>query len=275
LRSLQLALVTGAGRGIGLAISEALLAEGCRVVMTDIDVEALESSAKGLDPTGERVMVLPLDVTDGQAFHRVIETVQSQWGPVDLLVNNAGIMVLGQVLEVPLSLDERQIDINIRGVLNGQRAVLPSMLRRGRGHVVNIASAAGQVGIPYAAVYSATKFAVVGLTEAVAYETRDTGVFFTAVCPSLVETELLSGADRPRWPPAAQPQDVAQAVVRAVKKRKELVFVPRLARLTAILPAVLPRRVARRIAEFLNMGEMFHDVDMDQRAAYRGRMKPS
>ena len=226
---LRLAIVTGAGRGIGLAISREFLDQGCKVVMTDIDEERVRSAANQLDSTGLQVKAIRLDVTDALAWKEVVSKVEAEWGEIDILVNNAGIMVLGEYLELAAGLDERQMDINVWGVLHGQRAVLPSMLRRGSGHVVNIASAAGQVGIPYAAVYSATKFAVVGVTEAVAYEYRGSGVHFTAVCPSLVETELVSGAGRPLWPPAARPEDVAKAVVRAIRKRKELVFVPRAA----------------------------------------------
>ena len=147
------------------------------------------------------------------------------------------------------------------------------MLRRGRGHVVNIASAAGQVGLPFAAVYSASKSAVIGATEAVAYEYKDTGVSFSAVCPSLVETELVAGAGRPLWPPVATPQDVGRAVVRCIATQKELVFVPRAARLSAILPAILPRRLTRKIAERLNLGTMFRDIDTAERQAYRKRSR--
>ena len=273
--ALRVALVTGAGRGIGLSISRALLDQGCKVVMTDIDLDRVRQAAQELDDSDNCVLVKHLDVTDSENWEQVILEVQAEWGDVDILVNNAGIMVLGDYLELNPSLDERQVDINIWGVLHGQRSVLPSMLSRGQGHIVNIASAAGQVGIPYAAIYSATKFAVVGMTEAVAYEYKGTGVHFTAVCPSLVETELVAGAGRPIWPPAVSPEDVAKAVVRAIQKKKELVFVPRVARLSIVLPAILPHRVARKIAEVLNMGEMFQQIDDDARSAYRKRARSS
>lgn len=265
------ALVTGAARGIGRCIVSALLEQGCRVVLTDVDTALLQETANALDPHGERTLALELDVTDASRWAQVVETVTKQWGGLDILVNNAGIMLLGKYLELEPRLDRRQLDINVFGVMNGQRAVLPGMLARGSGHVVNIASAAGQVGVPFAAVYSATKFAVVGLTEAVAYEYRDSGVGFTAVCPSVVETGLIDGAGRPRWPPVAKPEQVAKAVIRAIEGGKELVFIPRVARLSAILPAILPRRVARKVAEFLKMGDMFDEVDSAARDSYRNR----
>lgn len=269
---LRTALVTGGARGIGLAIGRALFDSGCQVVLTDVDEEALNVAVQALDSTGERVMGRPLDVTKPSAWARVIQEVGELWGPIDILINNAGIMVIGEYLEVELPLDERQMNINVWGVLHGQRAVLPEMLRRGRGHVVNIASAAGQVGVPYAAVYSATKFAVVGVTEAVAYEYRDTGVHFSVVCPSVVDTDLVAGTRHPRWPPMATPEDVARGVIRAIRKRKELVFVPRAARLSSLLPAILPRSITRRVAEFLKMGDMFNQVDPEARAGYRARV---
>ena len=165
----RVALVTGGARGIGKATTRALLAAGARVAIADIDSQAAEATAEALSADGT-TRAYGLDVTDRHQFEDVVQEIEAQLGPVDLLVNNAGIMVLGPFLQLDQRLDERQVDINVYGVINGMRTVVPSMVRRGTGHVVNIASSAGRVGVPFAATYSATKFAVIGLTEAVRYE---------------------------------------------------------------------------------------------------------
>ena len=215
----HVALVTGGARGIGFAICEALLSRGVKVVVTDIDASALAIAKDLLSTHDDRVQTHLLDVRDPEAWHAVVDEVRAQWGPIDVLVNNAGLMILGDFLSVDTTLDARQMDVNVRGVVNVQRALLPEMLRRGRGHIVNIASAAGQVGVPFAAVYSATKFAVVGLTEAMAMEYRDSGVHFSVVCPSAVQTELVAGTEHAKWPPVATPEHVAAGVIRAVERK--------------------------------------------------------
>jgi len=266
------ALVTGAARGIGLSIATELRRAGCHVALTDVDREAAQAAAEGLAGGEGRVLVLELDVCDGDAWRTVVAQVESELGPVDILVNNAGIMIVGHYLDVEESHERRQMDINVWGVLYGQRAVLPTMIRRQSGHIVNIASVAGRVGTPFAAVYSGSKFAVVGITEAVAMEVRDFGVHCTVVCPSLVETELISGTRRPRWPGVVTPEQVAKATVSAIRTRKEVVFVPRSGRLSIVLPALLPRRINRWIAHWLGMDRLFKQVDEAERDSYRNRV---
>ena len=127
LNGLHLAFVTGGARGIGFSICEALLEQGLRVVVTDVDAEALDVAGQRLEKYGSNVVTRVMDVRDRTAWNRVVDEVREQWGPVDLLVNNAGIMVLGEFLSVDEDLDGRQMDINIKGVVNGQRTVLPEM----------------------------------------------------------------------------------------------------------------------------------------------------
>ena len=187
------ALVTGGARGIGRAIAEALLREGVKVVVADVDGVAAARCADELAGEGRTVRAMDLDVRDLESFRSVVARLEAELAPVDILVNNAGIMPLGPFLEQAPGSDDRQIDVNLRGVIHGLRAVLPGMLRRRRGHVVNVASVAGKVGVPFAAVYAGTKHAVVGLTEAVRHELRDSGVDLSYVMPAIVDTELTSG----------------------------------------------------------------------------------
>lgn len=269
----RLALVTGGARGIGRAIASALLEAGAPVAIADLDELAGRAAAEQLAHLGPEVRAWPLDVTDGEAFEELIARVEREQGPVSILVNNAGIMPVGPFLEQPPSHDQRQIEINVFGVIHGMRAVLPRMLARREGHIVNLASVAGRSGTPYAAVYSGAKHAVVGLTEAVRHEVRDRGVELSYVLPAFVDTELISGTGRPRWPAPLRPEDVAQAVVRrALERRRVEVYVPRLARLSKILPAVLPRPVYERIGVAFGLADMFAQIDPAGRARYVQRV---
>lgn len=266
------AVVTGGARGIGLATAEMLLREGLRVAIVDLDADLAQEAARSLATVGPEVRAWGLDVRDRASFAATIATIEKELAPVDVLVNNAGIMSLGGFLEQDPLLDDRQLDVNVRGVIHGMRAVLPGMIRRGRGHVVNIASVAGKVGVPHAAVYAATKHAVVGLTEAAHNEFRDTGVSFSYVLPGIVETELTAGTGRLRYPPRIQPVDVGGAVVHALRTGQVDVYVPRFTRLSAVLPSLLPRRLVERVGRLFGIDQVFATVDEKARAAYRERM---
>ena len=161
--------------------------------------------------------------------------------------------------------------MNLVGVINGMRAAIPRMKARGHGHVVNVASMAGKVPVPYAAVYTATKHAVVGLTEAVRAELRDTGVELSYVMPIPVRTELISGATMMKWPPPVRPEDVASAIVDATRRRRIDVFVPGFQRLVAALPIVLPRFMAEGLARTLGLDTLFQDIDEEARESYVAR----
>lgn len=270
----QCALVTGAARGIGRAVAEALIGEGVKVALADRDGPLVQSAAEALSRTGAPARAFALDVRDAAAFGDAIARIESELAPVDILINNAGIMSLGGFLDQEPTLDERQIDVNLRGTLHGIRAVLPGMLARGRGHVVNIASVAGVVGVPYSAVYVATKHAVVGLTEALHNEYLDTapGLSFSYVLPGIVETELTSGTRRLRYPPPVQPADVAQGVVRALRTGRVDVYVPRFGRMARLLPVLLPRRLLERVGRMFGVDQVFATVDPSARAAYQARI---
>lgn len=255
--------MTGGARGIGRAIGARLAAEGLSVVLVDRDAVAVRHTAAELGCEGRE-----LDVCDAAAFVALVAELDQRGSTIDVLVNNAGIMSVGAFLELSPESDSRQLDINVGGVLNGIRAVLPGMLERKFGHVVNIASVAGRIGTPYVATYSATKFAVVGLTEALHNELRDTGVDFSYIAPALVRTELISGTGRPHFPPIARPEDVAAAVVDALVTGRVDRFVPRVSRLAAVLPVLLPRRLTERIGRLLGLDTMFAQVDRDARRAY-------
>lgn len=265
------ALVTGGARGIGRATAEALLADGMQVAIADLDEVTAAHTAKELASRGT-IRAYGLDVTDYDAFTALVARVEQDLGPIDVLVNNAGIMPLGPFLDLSTETDRLQVDINVHGVIFGMRAVLPGMLERGRGHIVNLASGVGRAPAPFAAVYTATKHAVVGLTEAVRGEHLDDPVRFSYVLPGLVKTELISGAGAPIYPPAVTPEHVAERIVEALYTRKVEVYVPRFVRVGQILPAILPRRVVEAIAIALKFDQIFAHVDTEGRRSYRERV---
>ena len=265
------ALVTGGARGIGRATAEALLAAGLQVAIADQDELTAAHTAKELADRGT-IRSYGLDVTDLDAFLEVVGRVERELGPVDVLINNAGIMPLGAFLDLSPESDRLQMDVNVHGVLHGMRAVLPGMLARNKGHIVNIASGVGRAPTPYAAVYSATKHAVIGVTEAVRNEHLGGPVEFSYVLPGLVKTDLISGAGRVRYPPPVTPETVANRIVEALHTRKVDVYVPRFIRVAYVLPAITPRFVTEAIAKLFGVDTMFAHVDAGERSAYRSRV---
>ena len=265
------ALVTGGARGIGLAIARALLEQGSRVVIADVDTAALDEAVAALSAHGE-VHGVELDVTDADAFHATVAQLESTHGALDILVNNAGIMRLGAFLERRPEEQDQQLDINLRGVMHGMRAALPAMKRRGRGHVVNIASTAGRVGLAHGAVYAASKHAVIGLTEAVHAEVVDDGIDLCYICPAPVQTDLIAGLKPMRWPPVCTPEQVAAAVIDAIRRRRVEVYVPRAARLAAMLPSLLPRRAVALVARVLGADRVFSEANPSERHSYEARL---
>src|SRR5215216_2312263 len=184
------AVVTGGARGIGRAITEALIAKGVRVAIGDVDREAAERTAAEL---GDAVVGLGLDVTDLAGFSAFLDEVEQRLGPIDVLVNNAGIMPVTPLEQESDASITRQLEINLRAVIHGTQEAMRRMRPRGSGHIVNIASLAGKSGYAHLATYSATKHGVIGLSEAVRAELRGTGVDISVVMPGIVNTELTAG----------------------------------------------------------------------------------
>jgi NADP-dependent 3-hydroxy acid dehydrogenase YdfG len=266
----QTVAITGAARGIGRATAQALLARGMKVAIGDVDIDAARKTAEELGPSA---VALPLDVTDRESFACFLDEAERQLGPLDVLVNNAGIMQIGRFLDEDDLTAQRMIDINLHGVILGMKLALARMIPRDRGHVVNIASQAGKFGAPGGATYSATKHAVVGLTEAVRGELRlmDAHIDLSYVMPYVVNTELGSGLGEARGLSNLEPADVAEAIVEALQFGIVEVWVPKSAKRTNVLGVVLPRRLSEGMARAMKADRVLAGADSLTRRNYELR----
>ena len=263
--------ITGAARGIGHATAKALLARGARVVIGDRDVAVLEAAVTGLAKFGQ-VTGYPLDVTDAESFATFLDKARTDGqGHIDVLINNAGVMPVGPFLEQSEEAIRSSIEVNLYGVLTGCRLVLPEMVRRRKGHIVNIASMAGMVAVPGQVVYAGTKFAVVGLSTALADEFAPQGVEVTVILPTFTNTELIAGTKATGAQKPVPPEDIAAAIVKALDKPKTHVSVPAQLRFIASVTSMLGPRGRRWLSKQLGNDRVFLDVDTTARKGYEDR----
>ena len=261
--------ITGGARGIGRATAAALIRQGARVAIGDIDASLVEQTAQEL---GAGTVGLALDVTDRESFATFLGQVEERVGPLDVLINNAGIMPIGPFLEETDATAQRMIDINLVGLIYGSKLALERFVPRRRGHLVQIASAAGKMGFAGGATYCATKHAVVGLSEALRAELRDTGVDISVVMPVVVHTELGSGLPETRGFRAVEPEDVADAIVEALQTGRFEVYVPKSVNGLVRFGAIMPRRTIDFIGRMLKGDQVLAQPDHVARAAYESRM---
>lgn len=260
--------ITGGARGIGLAIAEALTAQGAKVSIGDIDLALAQREAKRIGAYASH-----LDVRERESFARFVAESEAALGPLYGLVNNAGIMPMGYFLDEDPALADAQIDINFRGVIHGMQVVLPKLLERQSGHIVNIASLAGRFALPGSAIYCGTKFAVVGMTESVAGEYRDTGVEFTCIMPSKVLTELTAGTDKAASIiPAVTPEQVAHAVVASLINPRLMVAVPDYLQTVHRAYTLIPNWLQLRGRRLIDDNRILNELDRVAHAGYEQRI---
>ena len=260
--------ITGGARGIGRATARALIAQGARVAIGDIDAALASQTAEQL---GAGTLGLALDVTDKPSFEAFLAEVERRLGPLDVLINNAGVMPVGPFVSETDATTERILDINVLGVINGSKLALTRFLPRNRGHLVNVASVAGKLGFPGGATYCASKHAVVGLSEAIRAELRPTAIDVSIVMPVVVNTELGSGLQRSRGVPKVEPEEVAEAIVSALQTGRVDVYVPRSVAGLFRSINVVPRPLAEFINRALKGDRVLVDLDHVERAAYEQR----
>jgi NAD(P)-dependent dehydrogenase (short-subunit alcohol dehydrogenase family) len=260
--------ITGGARGIGRATAAALITQGARVAIGDIESELAAQTAQEL---GRGTIGLSLDVADRSSFDHFLTETEAQLGPLDVLINNAGIMPIGPFVEETDRTAERMIGINLNGVIFGSKLALERFLPRDCGHLVNIASVAGKAGFPGGATYCATKHAVVGLSEAIRAEVRPTNINVSIVMPVVVNTELGSGLQRSRGVKVVEPEDVANAIVEALQTGRVDVFVPKSVAGLFRTMNLVPRSVADFITKILKGDQVLVNPDHMLRGAYEKR----
>jgi short-subunit dehydrogenase len=251
-------VVTGASSGIGRAAAVEFARRGATVAVAARRRAALEDVARQCERLGGRALVLPLDVTDAAAVEQAARQTVETFGRIDVWVNNAGVLLFGRTEEVPLESYRRVIETNFFGCLHGARAAIPYFREQGRGVLINVASVAGKIGLPYLSAYAASKFAVVGLSECLRQELLDAErIHVCTVLPASIDTPLLQQAGnytgrgvRPLGP-IYHARQVARAIVRAARRPRREIIVGgagrRVLALHALMPGFTERQVARTV----------------------------
>ncbi len=235
------AIITGAASGIGLAITRKLASVGATVVLADMQIELAQSIAKEIQDVGGNAWAVELNVSDTEAFKSIAADTKEKTGHIDYIFNNAGIAINGGVKDSEIEDWKRTFDTNVMGVVNGVLAIYPIMIEQGFGHIVNTASIGGIVPTPGATAYTASKFAVNGLTQSLRVEASFYGVKVSSLLPGMVDTPLLEGGKYGRLakgmtPQAirqyfqklhlATPDEIAPKILTQVAKNKGMIVVP-------------------------------------------------
>jgi NADP-dependent 3-hydroxy acid dehydrogenase YdfG len=235
------------------------------------DVDRSEAEATAARVRGARAA--QLDVTDIASWRDFVATVIRESGPIDILINNAGVMPLGSFLEEAEQVTDLILDVNVRGVLNGMRAVVPEMVGRNGGRVINVASMAGMIPIPGMVTYNASKFAVVGASLAARRELAPSGVTVSVILPSAVRTELASGAPLGGGMPTVNPEDVAAAILKTARTGTARVSVPRwVAPGWSMVAALVPEKVELLFRRLIDDRRALTSIDAVGRRAYTDRI---
>ncbi|WP_373046849.1 SDR family NAD(P)-dependent oxidoreductase [Vulgatibacter sp.] len=249
-------LITGAARGIGERLAWRFAREGAVPLVVDVRAVAAEEVAGALRSAGHEAHAFACDVSDPDAVAALRDEVHAQGGPVQILVNNAGVVIGGAYEAIPRSGDERMLAVNVAGCHWVAKTFLPDLVRSGRAHLVWMASAAGLVGVPDQVVYAASKWFVVGMAESLRAELIAGGhrhVGTTIVCPSFVSTGMFEGVAPPRLTRWLHPDEIAAKVVRAVQHDRLWVREPWLVKATPPLRALLPRPLFDRLTSLLGV----------------------
>jgi NAD(P)-dependent dehydrogenase (short-subunit alcohol dehydrogenase family) len=263
--------ITGGARGIGLATAAALHRLGAKVAIGDVDEVAVKEAGTELGLE----LYAKLDVTDHESFEAFLDDVERQLGPLDVLINNAGICPTGGALDESDEITARTIAINVFGVILGTKLAAARMVKRGKGHVINVASLAAITPMPGIATYCATKHAVLGYTDTVRLELRGSGVAFSSVMPTLTNTAMVDGVSPARGLRNAEPEDIANGIVGLIAKPKPHLMVTKAAGLTTLfMRNFAPRALNEAVRRLIGADRIFSDgVDVNKRKDYEERAR--
>jgi NAD(P)-dependent dehydrogenase (short-subunit alcohol dehydrogenase family) len=261
----KIAIVTGAASGIGKALCEELVRRGARVVATDINEEALQSTVASIKAPSHPVQAEKQDVTDYEAFKKLVEDTVAREGRLDYIFNNAGIAILGEVRDTTIDHWRKVLDVNLNGVVYGSLLAYHQMVKQGFGHIVNLASVEGLMPFPSTVSYVTSKFGVMGLSEGMWVEGKDLGVKVSVVCPGFVSTPIFDvsdtvGVERDKWKEsltpwerfAISPEGCAQVILKGVEKNKPIITVTFMAKVMWWLTRISPTFVMNLVRKDFN-----------------------
>jgi short-subunit dehydrogenase len=249
-------LITGAAAGIGRSLAQRFAAEGSHLLLTDIDDARLRAAVDTLLADGHHAWAHALDVTDADQIRTLSDAVHEQVGPIDVLVNNAGVVFGGAFLDVPIESHITTLRVNTLGPIMLTHAFLPDLISREDAHLVNIASAAGYLAVPLLTTYAASKWAALGFSESIQAELVELGhrhVHVTAVCPGYVSTGMFEGATAPLLTPWLTPDQIADKVVEAVLHNRTHVREPFMVKTIPVLKGLLPETGVNAITQKLGL----------------------
>ena len=244
----KVVVITGASRGIGADLARGFADAGARLALSARTESQLDEVADRVRSIGGEAVVIPADVEDRSSLQAMVDRVGRELGPIDVLVNNAGVDKVWDFRQIPLEDIEWIARVNLIGLMVATRLVIPQMVERRRGHIVNMSSAAGLAPVPYASIYSATKHGVVGFSRSLRIEMAQHGVGVSVVCPGYVIDDGMfaqHGLKPPRSAGSVTVGDVTEAVLSCVRKNKgEAVVAPVTNRLADVLVAMVPNAFA-------------------------------
>lgn len=240
----KVVLITGASSGIGQRLAIDLAARGATVVGCSRSRERLEETLSEVRRTSKSSSVVACDVGERDQVHAMVSKVLADFGKIDILINNAGIGMRRPFIETPLEIIEGMVRTNYLGAVYCTKEVLPSMVKRGSGHIVNISSGAGKIGSLSMAGYCASKFAMNGLSESLYHELKPLGIHVTVICPGPVRTNFNRSFSNipPKSPPflIVSTDSVSQAVIKAIERKKFEVVIPRWLALVCLIKRIMP-----------------------------------
>jgi len=236
-------LITGGAQGIGLEMAKKFASRGAEIIIADINEGKLGKAKAAIEALGVAAWGFPVDVTNPASITSLKAQVAAEAGPIDALVNNAGVVFGGPFTETSLDQHYMTYEVNVLGLVAMTHAFLPGLIERPEAHLVHISSASGFIGLPFGSTYASSKWAVIGFGESIRAELKVMGhdhVHHTIVCPSYIGTGMFEGVEAPKATHILEPGDLAEKIVQSVERNRVYVLEPFMVKLTPLLRDLLP-----------------------------------